>query len=140
MNTAIDVEFRSRNVTGFSPDKPAMHLFESRRRVSIMRYMIRFMRTWTERNISYRGCSSFRQGYVLDFTKHALERGSGVCIMVSRGCMETPVRGESEPHNTRTLLNGVLRIDYRVLPFDSLSPSLSAVSSTQCLRWTKQQT
>lgn len=62
-------------------------------------------------------CIFCRQGYVLDFTKHALERGSGVCIMVSRGCMETPVRGESEPHNSRPLLNGVVRIDDRILPF-----------------------
>lgn len=64
-------------------------------------------------------CNFCRQGYVLDFTKHALERGSGVCIMVSRGCMETPVRGESEPYNMGPLLNGVVRIDYRVLSFAS---------------------
>ncbi|CAN0448962.1 unnamed protein product, partial [Scytosiphon promiscuus] len=28
--------------------------------------------------------------YVLDFVRHALRRGCGVCVMISRGCMGTP--------------------------------------------------
>lgn len=35
----------------------------------------------------------FGKAYVLDFAAEALKRECGVCVMVSRGCMGTPVRG-----------------------------------------------
>ncbi|CAM9152607.1 unnamed protein product [Ectocarpus sp. 12 AP-2014] len=39
--------------------------------------------------------------YVLDFVTHALGRCSGLCVMISRGCMGTPVRGDNFFHGAR---------------------------------------
>lgn len=36
------------------------------------------------------------QGFVRDMAKRALERGSGVCVMIARGLMGTPLNGFGE--------------------------------------------
>eukprot|EP00903_Cladosiphon_okamuranus_P014215 g13207.t1 len=41
-------------------------------------------------------------GYALDFVSSTLKRGCGVCVMVARGCMGTPVRGSNFFHAART--------------------------------------
>ncbi|CAM9385673.1 unnamed protein product [Pylaiella littoralis] len=41
------------------------------------------------------------EAYVLDFVTHALERDCGVCVMITRGCMGTPVRGNNIFHGAR---------------------------------------